>query len=535
MAGQLFANGKVFTGTGPAAFADAFQVTDGRFSWVGAMKGVPPGAVDLGGRTVLPGLIDIHTHPAFMATLARSVPLHPPAVTTLASMLDQLRAHPSLGKGADAWIEGHGYNESRYPEGGPTRADLDRVSTTQPVFVRRSDGHTAVVNSRALEIAGITRETPDPPGARYARGPDGEPTGLLVEMAAVEHVHGFVPAPSREQQIQDIVAVGEHLLRFGIVAVNDLLATFMAGPLELFRDAEAAGFLPQCVLFHGLDALPQVDAGARSGRIKVGGVKLFMDGVCANRTAWTMDPYPGTSDDVGMRTITDEELRRAVGWARANGLQVCIHSMGDRAIQHVLDLFEDEEPWLADLPSIRFEHSTLFSPAMIARVRGARMRFGVVSHSIFYFAEYDNYAANLSPRQARIAYPLRSFYEQVPCFAMGSDSPATAWIDCDDVFLSVKAAVVRRAYDGSDIGQHEAMSVGQALHLYTGKAAELSALEGVGVVRSGYEGSFVILDRDPFTIPADELDRVRVAETWLMGRRVYPRSPSPDVDSGEQR
>jgi predicted amidohydrolase YtcJ len=523
MTSRLYVNGKVFTGAGPADFADAFEITDGRFSRVGRVDGVPAGAVDLGGRTVLPGLIDIHTHPAFMATLTRSVPLHPPAVTTLASMLDQLRAHPNRGKGADSWIEGHGYNESRYPEGGPTRLDLDRVSATQPVFVRRSDGHTAVVNSRALEVAGITRDTPDPPGARYDRGPDGEPTGLLVEMAAVEHVHGFVPVPSRDRQVRDIVEVGDHLLRFGIVAVNDLLATFVASPLELFRDAAARGFLPQCVLFYGADALPEVTPEARAGRIRVGGVKLFMDGVCANRTAWTLDPYPGTSNDVGLRTITDEELRRAVDWARANRLQVCIHSMGDRAIQHILDLFEDEEPWLVGLPSIRFEHSTLFSRAMMSRVSAARMRFGIVSHSIFYFAEYDNYAANLSARQAHIAYPLRSFYEHVPCFAMGSDSPATAWIDCDDVFLSVKAAVVRRAYDGSDIGQHEAISVGQALHLYTGKAAELSALEGVGLIRAGYEASFVILDRDPFTVPADELDRVRVAETWLLGRRVYPR------------
>ena len=175
------------------------------------------------------------------------------------------------------------------------------------------------------------------------------------------------------------------------------------------------------------------------------------------------------------------------------------------------------------LPSIRLEHATLFSRAMIDRLNSARMSFAVVSHSIFLFAEYDSYQHNLSPQQFEIAYPIRSFYEKVRLTALSSDSPATAWADADNVFISIKAAVLRRAYNGADIGQPEAITIPQALLLYTARAREVAPLDGVGLIETGYEGSFVVLDRDIFSIDPNEIDQVRVAETWIRGERVYAR------------
>ena len=179
---------------------------------------------------------------------------------------------------------------------------------------------------------------------------------------------------------------------------------------------------------------------------------------------------------------------------------------------------------MGDLPSIRLDHATLFSPAMIDRMNAARMAFAVVSHSIFLFAEYDSYEKNLSAEQFEIAYPIRSFYERVPFTALSSDTPATAWADADNVFVSIKAAVTRRAYNGADIGQAEAITVPQALLLYTGRARQVLPLDNVGVIETGYEGSFVVLDRDIFTIDPDEIDQVQVAETWLRGDRAYLRA-----------
>jgi len=338
-------------------------------------------------------------------------------------------------------------------------------------------------------------------------------------------VAALIPVPDDAQQVRNLARLNEHFVERGIVAVGDLLATMMPAPLTTFRAAEKAGLRVQCALYYGWpsvrhDKLPDLTDDERIGRIKIAGLKLFMDGAYSNRTAWTEDEYPGSRDH-GMGTLTDDDLRDAVNWARRNHIQVAVHAMGDRALNHVLDMLADEEPWMGALPSIRLEHATLFSRAMIDRLNSARMSFAVVSHSIFLFAEYDSYHHNLSPKQFEIAYPIRSFYERVPFTAMSSDRPATAWADADNVFVSIKAAVLRRAYNGADIGQPEAITAPQALLLYTGRAKQVAPLDGVGLIDTGYEGSFVVLDRDIFTIDPVEIDQVRVAETWIRGERVF--------------
>jgi predicted amidohydrolase YtcJ len=529
MASKLYINGKVFTGQGEDDFVSAFRITDGVFSWVGDQADVAGHpAVDLQGRTVVPGFLDVHTHPAFMSTLVDAVMCLPPEVNSLAGLLDKLRSHPSLGRGDDAWIQGFGYDESKYPEGrGPTADDLDHVSSTQPVLVLRCDGHSSACNHRALELAGITHDTPDPPGARYGRDGDGRLNGLLIESNATDAVAAAMPVPEEGQQLRNLARLNEHFVERGIVAVGDLLATMIPAPVRTFRAAEKAGLQVQCALYYGWpsvrdDRLPDLTDDERTGRMKIAGLKLFMDGAYSNRTAWTEDEYPGSRDH-GMHTLTDDDLRDAVAWARRNHIQVAVHAMGDRALNHVLDMLADEEPWMGALPSIRLEHATLVSRAMIDRMNAARMSFAVVSHSIFLFAEYDSYEGNLSPKQFEIAYPIRSFYQHVPLTALSSDSPTTAWADADNVFVSIRAAVLRRAYNGADIGQPEAITVPQALLLYTGRARLIAPLDGIGLIEKGYDGSFVVLDRDIFTVDPDEIDQVQVAETWIRGEQVYAR------------
>jgi predicted amidohydrolase YtcJ len=524
----LFVNAKVFTGRGEDEFATAFRIEDGVFTWVGDQSEVT-GGTDLGGATVLPGLLDVHSHPSLLAALADAVPCLPPEVDSLASLLDRLRTHPDLGRGDDHWIEGFGFDESRWPEGRkPTRHDLDRVSATQPVFVRRCDSHSLVCNSRALELAGITRETPDPEGGRIGRDDDGEPDGLLAERPAFDLLLGLRQPPSHAEQVARLARLDAHFLERGIIAVGDLMATLTTpDPLRLFRDAERAGLRPQFALYPlwadlVASGLPDLTDDERTGRTAIAGVKLVMDGAYSDRTAWTDDAYPGSCDH-GLQTASADDLRRAVGWARRNRVQVAVHAMGDRALRYVVDVLGNEEPWLTDRPSVRLEHATLFSHPLLDRVETARMSFGVVTHSIFFFAEYDSYARNLSADQTEIAYPIRSFYERVPCAALSSDNPATSWSEADDVFVSVKAAVLREAHTGAAFNPAEAVTVAQALLLYTGRARLVAPFEGVGLIQPGFEGSFVVLDRDVFTVPPQEIDRVRVAETWIRGEQVFRR------------
>ena len=283
------------------------------------------------------------------------------------------------------------------------------------MFAYRADGHTAVCNSFALELAGIDENTPDPEGGRIIRDENGVPTGVLVETSATDLVIRKRAPLEKDEIVRRLVGLNERLLGFGIVAVDDLYGNFVEDPLGITRAAADAGYLPHSSVFlvWGLDPLEPVDESERTGRVSVAGVKIFMDGAFSNRTAWVEDPYPD-SDNHGIVTISDDDLRKAADWARTNGVQMTVHVMGDRGINHLLDLFEDEEPWLTDRPSIRFDHSTLYTREMMERTAKAHMNFGVVSHSVFFYAEYDSYEASLGARQFKIAYPLKTMYGGYP-------------------------------------------------------------------------------------------------------------------------
>lgn len=527
---QLFTNAKVFTGESETGFATAFRVRDGLIDWVGdaaAVAGEP--ATDLGGRTVLPGLIDSHTHPALMAGTAAAAECFPPAVTSPDELVEVLRAHAGI-TGPEAWILGRGFDDTKFPDRRmPTAVDLDRVSTDRPVLVWRCDAHSAVCNKKALEIAGITAETPDPDGARFERNADGTPNGVLTEIAAVQLVAAFIPSPTRDEQIAAIVAIGDELASRGIVAVCDLLSSRIEDPLAVFRAAAEQGLRTRVALYPGWDPeQPLADLGPddTQGRIRIAGVKLILDGAYSNRTAWVHEPYPDSCDH-GLNLVSDDDVQDAAAWARRNGVQLAVHAMGDRALDRIVELFGDEEPWLDGIPSVRIEHATIVSDAYLDRLRTARMSFGIATHTVFFFAEYDGYEKALRAEQVPDAYPIARLYSGLEPLALSSDRPATAWSGADDVMLSVEAAVRRRTYNGVDFGPDATITVPQALLLYTGRARLLSPLEGVGMLAPGFDASFAVLDRDVFTVPEDEIAAVRVAETWVRGERVYEKPLTP--------
>src|SRR5690606_3832214 len=185
MSMQLFTNAKVFTGESETSFATAFRIVDGLVDWVGDAADVADEpATDLGGRPVPPRPVDSHTHPALMAGTAAAAECFPPAVTSPDDLVEVLRAHAASVTAPGAWILGRGFDDTKFPERRmPTAADLDRVSTERPVLVWRCDAHSAVCNTKALELAGITASTPDPVGARFERDADGSPNGVLTEIA----------------------------------------------------------------------------------------------------------------------------------------------------------------------------------------------------------------------------------------------------------------------------------------------------------------------------------------------------------------
>lgn len=547
MSDRLFVNGKVFTASGEDDFVTAFRVTDGTFSWVGGRldeAGRPveqpvdsPQAevIDLEGQVVVPGLLDVHAHPTYVASHGPETCLLPPSARNIDEVIETLRRSPALSNGESdapegerAWVTAWGYDEAGLAEGRQlTRHDLDKVSTTQPVLLRRFCAHSASCNSVALRLAGITRDTPDPAGGRFGRDDDGEPNGMLIDIGAVEAVEALCPPIEADRLASALVTVGENLASLGLVAVTDMAATMVDEPLATLRAAVDKGFAQRCDIYLQWSVIgdnpPELTDDDRTGQIRVTGVKVFMDGVITDRTAWMSRAFRDTPETFGGPASTDDELRAALDWARRNKVQVAAHAMGDAAIGHVIDLFGDEEPWLGDIPSVRIEHATVLTDELTRRLAEARMSFAVVSHSIFYYAEYDSYTSVLTERQLVDTYPLRRLYERVPLAALSSDCPATPMRDSDDVFTSLQAAVDRRASGGETLGYDQALTVGQALLLYTARAARVAPFEGLGEIAAGRSADFVVLQDDPFTMPAAELGRVKVAQTYIGGRQVFAR------------
>ena len=523
-----YGNGRVFTGHG-GPLASWFTVRAGVVEAVGS--GPAPGDVrDLGGRLVIPGLVDAHCHPELLANAADEIALTPPAVRSVKDIQTAVAERRRTIRGGD-WIVGWGYDEGKLAEGRPpTRWDLDAVSPDVPVVLVRACGHMACVNSAVLTRLHIDRGTPDPPGGRIDRNRDGDPTGVLREQAK-NLIDGVMPKRSRPDVSAALARLSPRLFAHGITALTELTATYRPSDpeqdsLAIYRAARAAGFRHPVSLYYVWDDIRRVadrprPAGPFPAGLTLGGIKVFADGSVSGRTAWVAPPYQPYGEqagDSGLGLIGADELREAQETAAAWRVQLAVHAMGEEAIDLVTKTLEGRADWLPDRPSVRIEHGALPTPGAIERARRSRIAF--VMQPIFLFAEIESYLNNLGAERTALSHPLRSLLAAHVPVALSSDAPSTAWADPVNPWLALYTATTRRAHDGRVFGPDEAIDVLTALGLYTEGAAAASGLAG-GVIRAGAPADFVVLDTDVLALPPESLRDVHVAATVMAGEVVW--------------
>lgn len=532
-ADMVLVGGKVVTVDARDSIVEAVAVRDGRIMATGStsdimsLAGEHTEVVDLGGKTVLPGLIDTHTHPSGAAARLYEINCRSPPVTSIKEILAMV-AERAAELGPGRWIRGANYNDIKLEERRHiTRWELDEAAPENPVFISKETGHLYVVNSRALELAGITRETPDPPGGQIDRGSDGQPTGLLYETAG-RLVSSLIPPYSVEEIKEGLRKVWDQFSEWGVTTTHD--ASGHGDAIRAYQQLLAEGVHQVRTLLmvsvrpqrpEGADLLEAMTAlGVESGFgdewLRVMSLKIMGDGSGAGGSAAVYTPQHRGTKGLGLMTTSPEEIRRLTVEAHRAGIRVSIHSIGDRGIDLALDAIEEAQRLkpVADMRH-RIEHNSLCTPKQLRRIR----ELGVTpSSSIGYmWGIGDDYVENFGPERVRWLHPHRTMMEMGITAGGNSDYP----VSDGNPMIQIYEAVTRRTRTGQVVGPEEAVGVMDAIRLYTWNGAYLGKEEDLkGSIEPGKLADMVVLDRDILTVPPEE---IKVLMTIVDGKIVYRR------------
>ena len=523
----IIENARVYSMDREVPHASAIAIRDGRILGVGSKDdvGLPGGArrIDAGGRAIIPGLIDAHIHFLDYARSLAKIELD--GVASKEEVIARVAAKAKeLGPGR--WVLGGGWNNNLWgsPEY-PTRHDLDRVAPENPVLLDRKDMHSCWVNSITLQKAGVTRDTPDPPGAAIGRDAAGEPDGMLYE-SAVRLAHRAVDeAP--EDAITAMRRGFKMLASMGLVGFHDC-----EGPeaFSAFQALDAHAELPLRVVillaYYRLEESIRIGlrTGFGSDRLRTGPVKIFSDGSLGSSTAQMLEPFEGQPNNRGIGTIPQEELEEAVLKAARAGIPSAIHAIGDAANRRVLDAFEKTREAMgvaygAVAGKNRIEHAQLLHPHDIPRFAA----LGVVASMQPLHATSDMHAADrLWGERSRYGYAWRSVLDAGGVPAFGSDAP----VETPNPFAGIHAAVTRQDANDQPPGgwyPQERLTVEEAVRAYAeGAARSCPYLPGVtGTLTPGSVADLLVLDRDIFAVEAQEIKHAKPLVTMVGGQAIY--------------
>jgi len=532
-ADRVFVGGRVWTGDPARPSAEALAVrgatilATGTTAEIRRLSGKGTDVVELGGRRVVPGFVDAHLHLQGGGFALDQLRLDEDFTLEAVSkrVREWARANPRR-----AWVTGEGWTYAAFPDGLPTRAQLDALVPDRPAFIGSYDGHTAWANSMALRLAGVTRATADPPGGTIVRDAGGEPTGALKE-TAMSLVDAVVPKPQAFEKERAWKRAVLQAAAWGLTGVQEAgidedQLPVLAAVLERDPKLRVYAALP-IERSPTPEALARQDALRRryaTGLLRVTSIKGYVDGVVEAHTAAMFEPYPGGG--TGLPNFTQEELDRTVAAYDAAGWQVLLHAIGDRGIDMALTAFERAARTNGTSGRRhRVEHVENPRPADLPRFKAD----GIIASTQAMFP-YPNqnhlgvYVPTLGPERAKHALAFKSIDDAGAVQAFGSDWP----VFTAEVVRGIACAVTRTTIEGTPAGGWEPsqrLTPEAALRHFTRDAAyAVQAEKATGVLAPGMAADFVVLSQDLLSVPPERIHETKVLLTVLGGQDTY-RAP----------
>ncbi len=541
----IFINANIYTGVvDTSSFhsverAEAMAVRDGRVEAVGRndevikLKGPSTEVINLAGHFVMPGFNDAHVHLANAGFQRLTVDLL--GVKSLTEFRERIRARVE-NAAPNEWIVGGGWDQTLWPvKELPSRWDIDEVTTDHPVFLERVDGHIAVANTRALQLASITVASKDPAGGKIDRDTTGQATGILRETAR-QAVTAVIPKPNHDRRRQAIEAGLQDLARSGVTSVQDNSdyqdSKLAWDDFQILEEIEREGKLtaritewlnfndPVAVLQEHRAAHPQSDNLLHTGMLKG-----FMDGSLGSRTAALIDPYADDAASFGLPQYQQDELTRMTKERANAGFQIGFHAIGDKGVQMALDAFAAAEKDYAGpidhvgVPDFRFriEHAQVTTPLQIAKFKELKV---IASMQPSHVLTDMNWAeARLGPKRAAYSYAWAAFLKNGVTLAFGTDYP----VEPVAPFRGLYAAVTRKSEDGKkEYYPEQKLTMEQAIAAYTtGSAFAEFAEKDKGTLAPGMLADLIVLDTDITSVPPEKVLATKVLRTLVGGKTVY--------------
>jgi predicted amidohydrolase YtcJ len=526
---QLITNGTILTMDSEQPTAEAIAVIGDRIVAVGNREMVEASlprqytTLDLGGGTCLPGFNEAHNHMIGYGTALGHVEAGFPAVRSIEDIKRNV-AERARSVPARTWIQGRGYDDNKLDEKRhPNRIDLDEAAPDHPVVIVNGSGHLCAVNTKALQLAGVDANTPDPEGGHIVRDEHGEATGVLHETAQ-QLVRGVIPASTLDDHIAALERCNNAYVAAGITSSQDAKSDDPLH-LEAYQRAVQSGQLKlrtSMMVHHNLlDHL--VGTGIKQGfgndKLRVGPIKIFIDGSLIGRTAAVSQPFleDPRDDNTGLLMMSEEEFQNIVWRAHSAGFQIAVHAIGDRGIEIVLDAYQKA---LDQLPRAdhrhRIEHCGILRPDLIDRI--ATMGALAVSQPVFITEYGDGFIRHLGLNRTQLTYPFRTLLDAGIKLVFSSDCPVASF----EPLKSIEVSVTERTGSGQSYALEEAISVEEALELYTVAGAYSTFEEHKkGKIKEGMLADFAILDTDPRQVDPDAISQIPVRQTIIGGESVY--------------